>query len=330
LNQDAKLTATAKLYIKDNFNKMSIAKDVPLSFFKVYTKGVQNYLPKNFDIATVNFIVESIYEAYRSKATPFDLEKDEDFKEYKKRLAAEKKLGRDISKIKETIIYIHSNQVEWKDKKVFRTLADSIDYLKSLHQGIVLCNMDVPSTEIKAAITLKGFALVTARKDVVTDIKKLNPSFIIDLDWVLNKDPMLSVVKTILKYFPYDTALTTLNRTIIKTVEQVCKNIDKSEAKEFERLLKIWNTFCTNYSYMGIAKRDTIPYDAYTEYLCTKLKNYIIKHRKAAKIVDTVNDVTSNTLLTAAVVMKTKAYRINGETYKKLHNNQLLRVLCKK
>lgn len=330
LNQDAKLTATARLYIRENFNKMAIAKDVPLSFFRIYTREAKGYLPNNFDIDTVNFIVEAIYEAYRGNATPLDLNKDEDFKEYKECLADERKLGKDTSKVKETIVYIHSNRIDWRDKKVFRTMLDCIKYLKGLQSGIVLCNMDVPTPEIKAVIALKGYILVTARKDVVADIKKLNPSFLVDLDWVLNKDPMLSVVKTILKYFPYDAALYQLNHSIAVTVKQICKNIDKIEAKEFERLLKIWDTFCSNYDYRGIANRGVIPYDAYTEYLCTKLKDYIIKHRKAAKIVDVESDEKQNSLLTAAVIMKTKAYRINGETYKKIHNNQLLRVLCRK
>jgi hypothetical protein len=330
LNQDAKLTATARLYIRDNFNKIAIAKDIPLSFFRIYAKEVKTYLPNAFDVATVDFIVEAIYEAYRGNATSLDLNNNEDFKEYKECLADERKLGKDTSKIKETIVYIHSNRIDWRDKKVFRTMLDCIKYLKGLQSGIVLCNMDVPTPAIKAIMALKGYILVTARRDVVADIKKLNPSFLVDLDWILNKDPMLSVVKTILKYFPYDASSYQLYQSIEATVKQICKNVDKIEAKEFEKLLKIWNTFCSNYDYRAIVKRDSIPYDAYTEYLCTKLKNYIIKHRKAAKIVDVCSDERQNSLLTAAVIMKTKAYRINGETYKKIHNNQLLRVLCRK
>jgi hypothetical protein len=180
--------------------------------------------------------------------------------------------------------------------------------------------MDANCTTLLPVAELKGYALIQARKDIVNDIKELGPSYLVDIDWLINRDPMLSVTKTVLKYFPEK-----INDAVIR---ELCDNLSEEESKEFMRIHKIRNSFGDSYYYSSLAKRDHIPYDNYTSYVCKKLMNYISKHLEAQRIVHSCGCTDSK--LTSAVVMITKAYKISGKAYKRIQNNKLLRVLCRK
>jgi hypothetical protein len=312
LNSGARLVEAAKLYIKHLYGQITLVTEFTLDEFKLYVKDA---LKGNYNCKNPDDVIEGIYDSIMLKANTLDLNTDGGYLAYKATLSTRT----DRVPVKEAIIYEYSKQ-GWRQKTHYKQLSQALDYLKSLKKGIVLANMDANCTTLLPVAELKGYALIQARKDIVNDIKELGPSYLVDIDWLINRDPMLSVTKTVLKYFPEK-----INDAVIR---ELCDNLSEEESKEFMRIHKIRNSFGDSYYYSSLAKRDHIPYDNYTSYVCKKLMNYISKHLEAQRIVHSCGCTDSK--LTSAVVMITKAYKISGKAYKRIQNNKLLRVLCRK
>lgn len=132
---------------------------------------------------------------------------------------------------------------------------------------------------------------------------------------------MLSIVKTLVKYFP-----TGINYE--NNLRRVLVGLNKDLKDEFIRLYEIDRTFRFESQYKNLALGNNILYDPYTEYLCKKLKNYITEYTKAEKIANLVE--IKNPIIILALIMKTKAYRISGDAYNEIKQNKLLNILCKK
>ena len=316
LNKGARLMESVKLYLKDNYDEYGIITDLPISEFKEWLKEQLHPLPtirsKNFD-----FIAEGVYEALMSKAKKLDLENDKEFLDFKEELAASKVSG--TIKEKEAILYVWNDR-GWKDKMNFKRLSHAVSYIKGLKKGIILTNMDSDESLFSAIANLKNYAFIKARKDIIADLKSLNMSCMVDINWLVNKDPMLSIVATIMKHFPG--GMSNLG------ISDLNYNLPEDLVREFNRLRKIDGTYRDNYVYRGLVDRVKPSMDPYTEYLCLRLKNYLEKHKEASDLASSSG--CSNGTITTAVVIKTKAYRVSSEAYNRVRNNKLIKVLCRK
>ena len=316
LNKNARLLSSVKLYLKDNYDGYGVMTDLSSYEFCEWVKEELSslMLPKadNLDL-----ILEGIYESLVKKADKLDLENDKRFLEFKSELSANKLSG--IVKEKEAILYVW-NERGYKEKKNFKRLSHAVEYIKSLKKGVILANMDSDDFTFSSITELKNYAYIKARKDIVSDLKQLNLSCLVDIDWLINKDPMLSVAATVLKYFP--------NEIVTSEVLAINENLPKDLANEFVRIAKIRNRYCGNHLYRGIVNRANRPVDSYTEYLCLKLKNYLNKHQEAKNLVDSIG--CCNSTITTAGVIKTIAYRVSSEAYNRVKNNKLIKVLCRK
>lgn len=316
LNKGAKLLSSVKLYLRDNYDEYGVMTDLSSYEFCEWVKKELSslILPKadNLDL-----ILEGVYESLVKKADKLDLENAGSFLEFKNELSANKLSG--IVKEKEAILYLW-NERGYKEKRNFKRLSHAIEYIKSLKKGVILANMDSDDSIFGSIAKLKNYAYIKARKDIVSDLKQLNLSCLVDIDWLINKDPMLSIAATVLKYFP--------SEIVTSEVLAVSENLPKDLANEFVRIVEIRNKYCGNYLYRGIVNRDNRPIDSYTEYLCLKLKNYLSKHQEAKDLVGSIG--CNNSTITTAVVIKTKAYRVSSEAYNRVKNNKLIKVLCRK
>lgn len=316
LNAGARLIASAKSYIRENYDEYGIMTDISESEFYEWVKEKLGSLSIG-KTANLDLILTGIYQSMMKKAVRLDLDNDATFLKYKADLAANRPT--DDKDLREAILYVWDSK-GYKEKKTFKRFSHAVDFIKGLKKGIILTNMDVDDYLFSTIANLKGFAFIKARKDIVADLKELKLKCIVDINWLTNKDPMLSIVKTLVKQFP--------NTIPISLVKEINENLDRSLQEEFMRLCRIDAKFRDNNSYKSIATRDHIPYDPYTEYLCMMLKNYIAKHEKAKELSSTIG--CYNSILTTAVVIKTKAYKVSGETYNRFKNNKLLNVLCRK
>lgn len=316
LNAGARLIASAKSYIREHYDGYSIMTDISAFDFSEYVRKEIS----SFSIGTcknLDLILDGIYQSMMNKAKRLDLDNDTDFLEYKADLAANRPA--DAKDIREAILYVW-NERGYKEKKTFKRFSHAIEFIKSLKRGVILANMDANDYLFSTIANLKNFTYIKARKDIVSDLRDMKLKCVVDMDWLTNRDPMLSVVKTLVRYFPEGIES--------DRVHEVNVNLDESLQKEFLRLLKVDVRFRMDTQYRALATRDRIPYDPYTGYLCLRLKSYLAKHSKAKELSSTIG--CYNPVLTTAVVMKTKAYRISGEAYNKVKNNKLLNVLCRK
>lgn len=316
LNKGARLLESVKLYLKENYDEYGVMTDLSSIEFGEWLKEEIGslLLPKS---DTCDLIINGIYEALMQKAEKLDLESDKKFLDFKNELAASKVSG--TIKEKEAILYVWNDR-GWKDKMNFKRLSHAISYIRELKKGIILTNMDADESLFSAIASLKNYAFIKARKDIVADLRSLNMSCMVDINWVVNKDPMLSVVATIIKHFP--------DGIPTSKVGEVNFNLPNDLVKEFNRLIKINGTYRESYTYRGLVNRVNPPIDPYTEYLCLRLKNYLTKHKEASDLVNTIG--CSNGIVTTAVVIKTKAYRVSNEAYNRVRNNKLIKVLCRK
>lgn len=316
LNKEARMLSSVKLYLKDHYDEYGVMTDLSLQEFREYLNNELGplFLPKadNYDLIT-----EGVYNSIIKRADRLDLGTDKSFLDFKDELSASRISG--IVKEKEAILYVW-NDKGWKDKKNFKRLSHAVEYIRGLKKGVILTNMDSDENLFSTLANLKNYTYIKARKDIVSDLKLLNMSCMVDIDWLVNKDPMLSVVATIIKHFP--------NGIQGNDLSAISPNLPDNEVNEFYRLRKIDGTYRDNYVYRGLVDRIKPPVDQYTEYLCIKLKNYIAKHKEASYLVTSsgCNDST----LTTAVVIKTKAYRVSNKAYNRVKNNRLIKILCRK
>lgn len=314
LNAGARLVASAKSFLRENYNEYGVMTDIGPVEFSNYVKKELRF---GSSLKHLDLIISGAYESMMENATRLNLDSDPVYLQYKADIAASKPT--DTRDIRESILYVWNNG-GYKEKKIYKRFSHAVEFIKGLKKGIILCNMDADDYLFSTLANLKGYAYIKARKNIVSDLKSMNLSCIVDIDWLINKDPMLSVVRTIVKHFP--SGIDSLE------VHEVNSNIDKDLQDEFIRLCRIDSKYRDNNSYRGLAMRDGIPYDPYTEYLCLKLKSYLAGHKKAKQLSSSIG--CYNSILTTAVVIKTKAYRVSGEAYNRVKNNKLLNVLCRK
>lgn len=316
LNAGARLITSAKLYLRENYNEYGVMTDLSQREFSEWVKREIGSLSISSS-ANLDFILEGVYQSMMKDAERLDLDNDTGFLAYKASLAANR--STDSKDMREAILYVWNDR-GYKEKKNFKRFSQAVAYIKSLKRGIILANMDADDYLLSSLANLKNYTYIKARKDIVSDLKELRLKCIVDMDWLTKRDPMLSVVKTLVKHFPY--------KIDLSSVQEVNANLDKDMQDEFLRLCRIDARFRDNNNYRSLALADYVPYDPYTEHLCLLLKSYLAKHKEAKDLSSTIG--CYNTTLTTAVVIKTKAYRVSSKAYNRVRNNKLLNVLCKK
>lgn len=316
LNAGARLIASAKLYLRENYNEYGVMTYLSQHEFSERIKEKINLLGIGSS-ANLDFILEGVYQSMMKNADRLDLDNDAGFLAYKASLAANK--SADPKDIRESILYVWNDR-GYREKKIYKRFSHAVEFIKGLKKGIILANMDANYYLLSSLASLKNYTCIQARKDIVADLREMKLKCIVDIDWLTKRDPMLSIVKTLVKHFP--------NEIDLGSVQEVNENLDKDMQDEFLRLCRIDAKFRDNNNYRSLALADHVPYDPYTEHLCLLLKNYLAKHKEAKDLSSTIG--CYNTTLTTAVVIKTKAYRVSGEAYNRVRNNKLLNVLCKK
>lgn len=316
LNTGARLIESAKSYLRENYDEYSIITNLSESEFSEYVKK-ELQSPYVIPSATIDFIISGVYHSIMKNSVKLDLNKDAGFLSYKEALYTNR--GKGPKEIKESILYVW-NPNGYREKRTFRRFSHTVSFIKGLRSGVILANMNADDQLLSTVASLKGYTYIKARKDIVRDLKELNLTCIVDVDWLTNKDPTLSIVKTLIKYFP--------NELPIQLIDEVRDNLDKNLQSEFLRLCSIDKKFRRNFIYRSLAISDSIPYDQYTEYLCIKLRNYLAKHKEAKELIKLIGDY--DPILITAVIIKTKAYRVSNDAYNRFRNNKLLNVLCRK
>lgn len=320
LTDSTRLTSIAKNWLENNYSNYTIITSFTKEDFSNYIlKAIPALSCTQFNDSRDSFI-GYMYDYIMSNITPIDINTNRDFLLYKASIKANKN---PTIKIKDFIIYVQKTR-EYRDRKYFTNIEHCIEYIKGLKKGIILTDMQSSDSWYDIA-DARGLEFIRARKDIVEVFKKLNPTFLVDKEWMITKDPTIIKLHTILKCFDKGGVPTRYSiGTMLETVPEPLKG-------EFIDIINFYHSFSDS-DYMDMARMKCTDIDEYTEYICKELIKHIDIYKKTCLDIGLApSDTYSlNGLLITAVLMKNKAYRINSRAYRNIKNNKLLKVLCRK
>lgn len=321
LNNVTKLSPTLKLYLREQFDGYGIITTITQQEFI-------NYIDKVLTISTTNkrLIITGIFDSLMRKAKILDVNTNAEYLQYKTSLTTTK-----LSSVKEVrypILYV-LNRKGYKETRHFQTFSEVIAFIKSLRRGVLLVNMDADDDIFFSIAKIKGYVLIKARKNIVSDLKTMNLKCLVDINWATKEDPLLSKVKAIIQEYPIDEFVSTGRFKILQILETVS---DKDKIKEdLIKIVNILHLCANNIPYTYLTEDNNIKADPYTIDLCKNLKYYIDKYQDTENFVKE-NGCSNNNCgsFITAILIRNKSYRVSSKSYIEYKNNKLINVLCKK
>lgn len=317
LIDSSRLTAVAKSWLQENYSKYTLITDFNKTEFTSYVENnIMNLKYSSFK----NKLIDYMYDYIISKIKVINLNTNAEFLAYKEELKSNKI---PVVKIKNWILYIQRNP-DYREKNYFKDIDCCIKYIKSLKKGVILANME-ESNDWYYIAEARGFAFIRARKEIVDALYELKPTFLVDKDWVLKEDPTIVKLHTIIESFK-DMSMPTIYNSF-----EMLNTVPLSLKSKFRSLINFYYRYSGNRTYMGVASKCT-KIDSYVKVLCEKFKNHIEIYNNLSKEVElNINgEEPLKGLLMAAVIIRSKSYRVNPEIYNEVKNNKLLKVLCRK
>lgn len=316
---NTRLTAIAKAWLNKTYEKYTIITEFDKDSFKLY---IEDSIVDLKTFHKKDEIIDYMYEYLTSKIIKINLDTNTDFLKFKEDL---KKNKISIKKIKEVIIYIQETEFYRRIIK-FPSIEKCIKYIKTLKKGIILTDLQDGATWIDIANTRK-LIVISARKEIVEALKEANPSFLVDKQYIIKKDPVIVKFHTMIKEFgnaKFHVPSEFYSRDFLLTVPIYLR-------KEFFNIIKFYHWYSKASAYYLAANNDDIPIDSYTQYICRKFIKYFNSYVNLIDEIDFPPDKNSlENILTSAVILKKKIYRLDYKMYEKVKSNKLIKVLCEK
>lgn len=315
--ESPRLTAAAKSWLQENYNEYTIITSFDKTQFTSYIEdNVMNLKFSPFKDALIGYM----YDYIMSKVKVINLDTNAEFLAYKEELKSNKI---PVVKIKDLILYIQKDP-EYREMRHFKDIDCCIKYIKSLKKGVILADMKESDSWYNIA-EARGFVFIRARKEIIDAFYELKPTFLVNKDWVLKEDPIIVKLHTIIESFK-DVSMPTnySGSEMLSTIPMPLKS-------KFKDIINFYYRYIGNKTYVEVASKCT-KIDSYVKSMCEKFKDHIEIYNNLSKEVELKIDGEESLkgLLMAAVIVKSKAYRINPKIYNKVKNNKLLRVLCRK
>ena len=315
--ESPRLTAVAKSWLQENYDEYTIITSFDKAQFTSYIEdNIRNLKFSPFKDALIGYM----YDYIMSKVKVINLDTNAEFLAYKEELKSNKI---PVVKIKDFILYIQKNP-EYRERKYFKDIDCCIKYIKSLKKGIILADMKESDSWYSIA-EARGFVFIRARKKIIDAFHELKPTFLVNKDWVLKEDPTIVKLHTIIESFKDASMPTNYSGfEMLNTVPLPLKS-------KFKDIINFYYKYSGNRTYMEVASKCT-KIDPYVKSMCEKFKDHIEIYNNLSKEVELKIDGEEplKGLLMAAVIVRSKAYRVNPKIYDKVKNNKLLRVLCRK
>ena len=302
--------------IKNYDNKIFIS---PISKEDYKVEYLQKYHSYNkaFDSLDEEFIVECAYDHLMSRCTSVNFDKNTDFIKFKEDAKAYAKAnkvpvntGKVILSIWKTSSYGEGHHYF---KREFASYKEALTYIKELKGGTLHRNLD--DTNIASCACMLGYNVISANKKVLEWLNKENFTSRISVDTIFNNKNMV-VLNTIREAgFSVD-----MPKTFINSLNERLSTVAKNVINTF----RIYSTYSTS-CYLDSCKVD--------ETLLNDLKDIMNCYSIYKDLNNIINanvaDTNINEIL-CYIIMKQKGYKIGYNCYKKIKNNKLLSLLCKK
>lgn len=318
LANNTRLSQIAKNWLYDNYKDFTVI----TSFTK---EDLRDYLILNiagFRIASNrDTLMGYLYDYLMSRAVVVDLDANPDFQDYKTRIKANKV---PVVKVLDVIIHQQRN-ANYREKLHFKDIGACIKYLKSLKKGVILTDMQGSDSWYDVA-EARNFVFIRARKEVVDLLNEINPTFLVDKEWLLTEDPVIIKLHTIMQTFRDGSCPT------MYSGYEMLQTVPSNLTEEFKDIISFYYKYIGNTVYRRMAESRCSKIDPYVDSICKQLKEHNDTYNKlSTELGLTIQGEDSlKGLLMSAVIMKNKSYRVSPRAYKKIKDNKLLRVLCRK
>lgn len=260
-------------------------------------------------------IITCCYNHLISRGSDLDLDTDSDFIKFKTELKAENKANKvpaNTGKVILTVWRGTGRADNYYNKSEFKSYADALAFIKKLKGGTLFKNLD--ETAIAQAASILGYNTIAANKKV--------------MEWLNNEELTSKITEeTILKH---------KDLIIHKTVNEVgfhiglpMSFIKSLNPRLKEVVMNTINSYNKSYCYAisTLASKAEVDED-----LAKDLKEVMNCYKIYSEIASEVNDTTDRNIqdILYYVIMKQKGYKINYDCYKKIKQNKLLSLICKK
>ena len=316
VKSDLKLTKYLKDYLIENYNgKILLSEHKLQDYIDAYSN---NNTWKHTLTDTEKFIFQVCYDHLLSRSTFIDFANDTTFIKYKDEAKAEAKLNKVPANTGKVILTIYDGSKNFANsyKKEFPSYIKALEFIKSLEGGTLYKGLD--NLSFSFGIQKLGYNIISANKKVLDWLSKEKLTSRIDEETVF-KNKQLVMLKSLneagLGNIQYDSnfvmslnpklrdlyteAIRTRNKIHTYDTIHLLERVEADEEllKDFKTIKDCFNIY--NGLYTSLVDSETLSTRDVSDFLC-----YII--------------------------LKNGGYRISYDCYKKIKNNKLLSMICKK
>ena len=317
LTGNTRLSHIAKDWLYNNYEKYTVITKFTKDELCEYISNIPAFKHNpNKDI-----LVGYMYDYLMSKAKVIDINSDPSFQAYK----AERKANKgSIARVKDFIIYQQIKD-NYRSRLYFKGMDACINYLKNQKKGVILTDMQGEDMWYDVA-EARNLIFIRARKEIVDILNEIKPTFLVDKEKLLTEDHIIIKLHTILQTFNNNLCPT------IYSANEMLKTVPNDLRKKFIDIITFYYKYINNNTYRRLSESKCSKIDSYVDSICKQLKEHNKAYRKLS--IDLGMEINEEDplkgLLMAAAIIKNKIYRVSFQTYSKVKNNKLLRVLCRK
>lgn len=305
---DSPLNRNLKYYLANNFNDYKITTSCS---YEDFIKDTDGYILGSYDPATVEFILQSMYEDYLKRLTVFDPKTDPGYLSYREQCKKTPK-----APLSNIIIYKH---IYAFGTYRYDTTEALYNDLKEIKQGIILSTLKEFGEEDPVIISKCGYMFIKARQDIYDTILGFNLSQVKTYQWYINNCKMLAKMKALIPIWDDD-------RSFYNSSSKMIKTVPYSLQAPFNDVRKWLETIDCHKRYMKRIEEFPVPADSVMRYYGNLFYDYWLKYISASDKVE-LSGIEGDTAITAYLT-KRKVYRVNNLVYSK-YKNSLLKELFK-
>lgn len=261
-------------------------------------------------------VEKQILKDFKNRAVVISRNSDA-FKEYRKRRNEECKDNEGIPKEKKLYLTSHGLTTS---KIAFNTLSELKSYMKKIRRCCIICPNSEVDDELTFMAAILNYQLFGVTKQVIQKLDLNEFSNFHTKEWFYECKKLRRLKSTcFLDDEEYD------------HYRRVFESLPEDLQTRLAPIYKMYKKTSHTSAWYFCRKSERVKEDPIWAENCRLFNSYVEKFKKAYK--DTLcQDLTDPTgrMLVYAYIIKTKAYRVNIETYRAYKSNYLTKVLCGK
>lgn len=262
------------------------------------------------------FFLTCCYEHLISRTTKKDFESDKDFIAYRDTAKAEAKANKVPASTGRILLTVYNQKgYHYANKREFSNYDSAIKYIKGLKGGTLYKNLDQLS--IAETAQKLGYNVISANKKVMEWLSKENFTSKITDQTIYNNKKLIMIKSMTEAGFS-----TNLPKVFVYSLSPQLRDLAEKSTILYR---DIWH-----YGIIGVLENVTADEDLVKQY--KEIMNCYEIYSELTVLTNTDNNyghVSVHDFL-FYIIMKQKKYQINYDCYKKIKQNKILSLICKK